>query len=372
MGSLGTLPQMGHHPMQDSFQGNESSNSAFKVPALPSHMQVPELPGHLVCPSPLPSLPPIRPPGTLPPLDSVPHYSPPQSARLNAELAEKARQKAASEDAECQQVVEEEAARKFAQDEAARQKATPPTTPDTAAMLVAADTAAMVPMEMDLDSDNECNEIDADLSAIEEEGPTAAEHAEEDAAYAAWLLDQPISSSKLPPISNSSHQIPCPVQIIQELESAQHRQQVVTHEAREKQRIVVQDRIMSRSKDEFNRYDENGDGVLDRDEMALRSAAKKKVVSDSDLCERDSNGDGLLDQAEFIAGLVPIPVHEQPVKRMELGLAGRNLTPRKEGEVQSILKGAKDAEDKIEKQLKQEKEKLEQRKTAKLKNRKGR
>merc|ERR1711865_1308304 len=117
---------------------------------------------------------------------------------------------------------------------------------------------------------------------------------------------------------------------------------------------------MSRSKDEFNRYDENGDGVLDRDEMALRSAAKKKVVSDSDLCERDSNGDGLLDQAESIAGLVPIPVHEQPVKRMGLGLS----CPRQEGEVQSILKGAKDAEDKIEKQLKQENEKLEQRKTA--------
>merc|ERR1712166_663497 len=164
--SLGTLPQMGHHPMQDSFQGNESSNSAFKVPALPSHMQVPELPGHLVCPSPLPSLPPIRPPGTLPPLDSVPHYSPPQSARLNAELAEKA-----------------------------RQKATPPATADTAAMLVAADTAAMQSMEMDLDSDNECNEIDADLSANEEEA-TAAKQAEEDAAYAAWLLAEQEAAAK--------------------------------------------------------------------------------------------------------------------------------------------------------------------------------
>ena len=206
--SLDTLPQMGHHPMQ----------AGFRVPPLPSHMQAPELPSRLVCPSPLPSLPPIRSPGNLPPLNPVPHYSPPQSARLNAELAEKARQKAASEDAECQQVVEEEAARKFAQDEAARQKATPPATADTAAtldqparkasaqqatqqvgreaaMLAVADIAAMESMEMDLDSDNECNEIDADLSALEEVA-TAAKQAEEDAAYAAWLLAEQEAAAK--------------------------------------------------------------------------------------------------------------------------------------------------------------------------------
>jgi hypothetical protein len=135
-----------------------------------------------------------------------------------------------------------------------------------------------------------------------------------------------LCSSKLPPISNSSHQI------IQELENAHHHQQVVTHEAREKQRCVVQGRLMSRSKEEFNRYDKNGDGVLDRDEMALQSAAKKnkkKVVSDSDVHERDADGDGLVDQAEFIAGLVPIPVHEFG-KQIQLRTSGHDLTPQQE------------------------------------------
>jgi len=54
------------------------------------------------------------------------------------------------------------------------------------------------------------------------------------------------------------------------------------------------------TKEEFNRYDRNGDGVLDADEMALRSAAKQKAASD--VREMDTNHDGVLDRQEFIAG----------------------------------------------------------------------
>merc|ERR1711865_730090 len=54
------------------------------------------------------------------------------------------------------------------------------------------------------------------------------------------------------------------------------------------------------TKEEFNRYDRNGDGVLDADEMALRSAAKQKAASD--VRGMDTNHDGVVDQGEFIAG----------------------------------------------------------------------
>ena len=50
----------------------------------------------------------------------------------------------------------------------------------------------------------------------------------------------------------------------------------------------------------FNRYDKNGDGVLGADEMALRSAAKQKAASD--VRGMDADGDGVVDQGEFMAG----------------------------------------------------------------------
>merc|ERR1719272_2681861 len=43
-----------------------------------------------------------------------------------------------------------------------------------------------------------------------------------------------------------------------------------------------------------------GDGVLDADELALRNAAKDKAASDVRVM--DTNKDGFVDEGEFIAG----------------------------------------------------------------------
>ena len=52
-------------------------------------------------------------------------------------------------------------------------------------------------------------------------------------------------------------------------------------------------------KDEFNRYDANGDGVLDADEVEVRRVAKDKAPSEGR--EMDTNGDGLVHKNEFVA-----------------------------------------------------------------------
>jgi len=53
------------------------------------------------------------------------------------------------------------------------------------------------------------------------------------------------------------------------------------------------------TKQEQERYDRNEDGLLDADELALRSKVKDKAASD--MLEIDSNNDGVVDKAEFIA-----------------------------------------------------------------------
>ena len=50
---------------------------------------------------------------------------------------------------------------------------------------------------------------------------------------------------------------------------------------------------------EFDRYDRNGDGVLDAEELAARAGAKEQGALDGR--EMDRNRVGVLDEGEFIA-----------------------------------------------------------------------
>ena len=53
------------------------------------------------------------------------------------------------------------------------------------------------------------------------------------------------------------------------------------------------------TKEQFSRYDLNGDGVLDKDEMAKRAAVQHKAALE--MKHMDKNKDGRVDLAEFLA-----------------------------------------------------------------------
>jgi len=62
-------------------------------------------------------------------------------------------------------------------------------------------------------------------------------------------------------------------------------------------RIKIDHTLMGGSKEEFDKYDLNHDGVLDAQEMALRAAAKAQTL--------DKNHDGVVTQAEFTINAAP-------------------------------------------------------------------
>jgi Ca2+-binding EF-hand superfamily protein len=62
-------------------------------------------------------------------------------------------------------------------------------------------------------------------------------------------------------------------------------------------RIKIDHTLMGGSKEEFDRYDLNHDGVLDTREMALRAVAKAQTL--------DKNHDGVVTKAEFTVNAEP-------------------------------------------------------------------
>lgn len=65
----------------------------------------------------------------------------------------------------------------------------------------------------------------------------------------------------------------------------------------------------------FRRYDVDGDGRIDREELrqALREAAASpsEATLDSSMAALDDNGDGTLDLDEFLAGMAIFHGHDR-------------------------------------------------------------